>query len=545
LDTTLAQSSNRGTAMPIAVDTRARRAENRSRQRLGPGLRLFVGLVAVVSPLLWATAFSSPSLGMSASTEQRSLEAADLARAVANGGISPDRVVVLYERGVSAAATVRTQARRLAGGDLLLTDSSLPRDVLRVPNGNASAIARQIRGLPGVRDAYADVLASADLTVNDPQLGKEWALKTIQAATAWDTSQGSGVKVAVLDCGIDTGHPDLAGKTVLERNFTASPTTNDLCNHGTHVAGTIAANTDNSVGVAAVAPGAMVLNGKVLNDTGSGFFSSIDTAIQWAADNGAKVISMSLGGTTTCPTGTQAAANYAWSKGAVIVAAAGNSSVAGAMAPANCQNVIGVAATDSRDTMASFSNFGPEVDVGAPGVSILSTVNPTLNAGKEYASFSGTSMATPHVAGVLALIWATSPGASPAAVRDRLFTTADQTAGTGTSWTYGRINAAAAVAGGGLPPPDGLPAAPTTLSVSTRSAFVRLSWSASTTGGVSYAVYRGTVPGGSKQAVAADLSRTRWDDRSGLSGQQYCYQVTARNDVGESPPSQEACVIAP
>src|SRR5207302_637326 len=144
--------------------------------------------------------------------------------------------------------------------------------------------AQCVRGLPGVRDAYAEPVASVALSVNDPYLRSEWGLATIQAPTAWDTSQASGVAVAVLDCGVHGSHPDLAGKLILEHNFSGAPTTDDRCNHGTHVAGTIAAVTSNGIGVAAVAPAAKLLSAKVLYDNGSGFFSDIDVGIEWAAD---------------------------------------------------------------------------------------------------------------------------------------------------------------------------------------------------------------------------------------------------------------------
>ena len=151
-----------------------------------------------------------------------------------------------------------------------------------------------------------------------------------------------------------------------------------------------------------------------------------------------------------------------------MVAAAGNYGASGATTPANCQNVIGVAATDASDQLASFSNYGPEVDLGAPGVSILSTVNPDLNGGALYAWFDGTSMASPHVAGSAALLWATAYGSSAAAVRDRLFSTADAVPGTGSLWTYGRLNAASAVGGAGSPTPTGTPG-PSQTPTSTRT----------------------------------------------------------------------------
>jgi thermitase len=531
--------------MRTDVDPRAARAARRATSTL---FTILGSLAVALSPLLWTAIASSPALAQPFQTpDDPTQHAADVRRAEANGGVSPDRLIVIYTDATGLSDPIRVNARRTVGGTLLRAEASIPRDVLRVAGGNAVSAAERVRHMAGVRDAYPDRIVSIAMTVNDPYLRKEWGLAKIQAATAWDASQGVGIKVAVLDCGIHASHPDLAGKVVLERNFTASPTSDDGCNHGTHVAGTIGAVTNNATGVAAVAPGATLLNGKVLDDSGSGMFSDLDTAIQWAADNGAKVINMSLGATIPCLTGTQLAANYAWNRGVVLVAAAGNSNASGAIAPADCNNVIGVAATDSHDAKAAFSNYGPEVEVAAPGVGIESTVNPALNAGKAYASLSGTSMASPHVAGVLALIWATGYGSGPAAVRDRLFSTADAITGTGASWTYGRINASAAVAGAPPPPPSvspSPPAAPGLVTVVIRPAFIRLAWVASPTAGVTYTLYRGEILGGPNTPLAANMSRTRYDDRDVVSSQLYCYYVTAWNDLGESPPSPTVCDTA-
>jgi hypothetical protein len=352
---------------------------------------------------------------------------------------------------------------------LLTASASLQRDVLRVTQGDAPAVAERLRRLPAVRDAHPDYIAHATFTPNDPRFPEQYGLTKIEAPTAWITTEATGVRVAVLDCGIHATHPDLSGQVVLEQNFSTALSTDDGCNHGTHVAGTVAAITNNGVGVASVAPKALIMNGRVLDNAGSGFFSDIDSGMQWATANGAKVISMSLGANIPCPASTQTAVNNAWAAGVVIVAAAGNSNLASSSAPGNCQNVIAVAATDSNDGRASFSNYGTKVEVAAPGVGILSTVNPDLNAGTEYASFSGTSMATPHVSGVAALIWSVpSLGTSNAAVRDRLFNTADKIPGTGTLWSQGRVNAANAV-GPATPPPALHDAAVDTISASPTS----------------------------------------------------------------------------
>ncbi len=404
-------------------------------------------VLSLLSPLAARTALAD---GDSIDQEDAAEKAADLSRAKANGDVSPDRLVIVYERPSSPSDPERARVRSRVGGRLVRADRVLARDVVRVSDGRAADRAIAARRERGVRDAYPDRIARADLAVNDPLLSQEWGLAKIQAPTAWDTSQAQGVKVAVLDCGIHATHPDLVGKVVLAADIALTGSTDDLCNHGTHVAGTIAANTNNATGVAAVAPAAQLLNGKVLGDNGSGFFSDVETGIVWAANNGAKVINLSLGADIACPASTQNAVNTAFAAGAVIAAAAGNSGRNRAGAPANCVNVIGVAATDVNDAKPRFSNYGANVDVAAPGVSILSTVNPNVNAGAEYAFFSGTSMATPHTSGVAALLWATTYGTSPTAVQNRLFATADPIPGTGTLWTYGRINAASAVAGGAL-----------------------------------------------------------------------------------------------
>ena len=228
-----------------------------------------------------------------------------------------------------------------------------------------------------------------------------------------------------------------------------SGTVDYTCNHGTHVAGIIAAIGNNGMGIAGVATGAKLLNGKVIGNDGGAFFSDIDEGIKWATNEGARVINLSLNADIACPTSTQKAANYAWNRGAVIVAAAGNSNLGQAGAPANCQNVIGVGAHDAGDGKAGFSNYGPGVDLAAPGTDVFSTVHPELSGGALYAHKSGTSMAAPFVAGVAALVarqrQPSATAAGSAVVRDRLLNFTDSIAGTGSTWAKGRVNAAAAV----------------------------------------------------------------------------------------------------
>jgi len=242
---------------------------------------------------------------------------------------------------------------------------------------------------PAVEYAVPDRIINVLFTPNDPRLSEQWGMGKINAPSAWEITTGSSVvRVAIIDCGIydstskyispdgKPGHPDIRDKVVNRINFTTSSNTDDFCNHGTHVAGIAAASTNNGIGVAGVGYNAKIVNVKVLGDNGSGSFSWILNGILWAAgcdtnpcgSRRAEIINMSLGATGSCDPLMQAAINKAWSQGLVIVAAAGNNGANGAIMPANCNNVIGVAASDSNDAKAGFSNFGTGVDVAAPGV---------------------------------------------------------------------------------------------------------------------------------------------------------------------------------
>ena len=218
------------------------------------------------------------------------------------------------------------------------------------------------------------------------------------------------------------------------------------------MAGIIGAITNNGVGVAGGCPDCVLMNGKVLNDDLNGSYSWYASGITWAADNGAKVINLSAGGSSPSKT-LERAVNYAWNKGAVFVAAAGNSGGTSRLYPAYYPNAVAVAATDNRDQKASFSTYATWVDVAAPGANVFSTTpnhpfkNETINGrSKNYDYGSGTSMSSPMAAGVAALVWSTPYGTSNSSVRNRLQATADKIPGTGTYWSAGRVNAAGAVA---------------------------------------------------------------------------------------------------
>jgi len=326
-----------------------------------------------------------------------------------------------------------------------------------------SDVARALaayRENPAVEYVVPDLIMRALLIPNDPRFGEQWGMAKINAPASWDiTTSSLDTRVAILDCGVydsassyispdgNPGHPDVRDKVVSRINFTTAPDADDFCNHGTHVAGIAAASTNNGIGVTGVGYDASVVNVKVLGDNGSGTFGWVINGILWAAgcdedscgSRRAEIINMSLGATGACDPLVQSAIDKAWAQGLVIVAAAGNSGASGAITPANCNNVVGVAASDQNDAKASFSNFGSGVDVAAPGVSILST-----NFVGGYSSFNGTSMASPHVAGLAALIWTTSHNTSNNNVVNRILQSANANAPAGS--TFGRIDAYASVA---------------------------------------------------------------------------------------------------
>jgi serine protease len=306
----------------------------------------------------------------------------------------------------------------------------------------------------------APVHALDALTGTDTYRGSQWDLTKINVPTAWRTSTGAGVTVAVVDTGVDVTHPDLAGQVLPGADLVAGTTgvSADPNGHGTHVAGTIAAAAGNGIGVAGIAADARILPVRVLGSDGSGMMSTVASGITWAADHGAQVINMSIGSTAQVSAVTNAIA-YAQGKGVVVVAAAGNNRSSGSPTnyPAADPGVIAVAATDSTDSYSSYSNQGSYVDVAAPGTSILSTVPTTMGG---YAYYSGTSMASPHVAAVAALLKTYNPTLGPEQVERALETSAVDlgAAGRDSDYGYGRIDAAAALAA--VTPPSSAPAAP-------------------------------------------------------------------------------------
>lgn len=313
---------------------------------------------------------------------------------------------------------------------------------------SAETVAKRLNGLDEVAWAEPNRWRETTVVPNDPKYPAQWGLARIGCPDAWDLTTGDpSIVVAVVDTGVDLNHPELApllvagqdlvdfppGATpqpgwVFEGDFTGvDATPQDEVGHGTHVAGTICCLSDNGVGVAGVSWDVRLMPVRVLarvrnlatnQVSGIGSSANIAAGIRWAADNGARVINMSLGGGGDAQVEREAVA-YAVSKGAVVVAAMGNDASAAPFYPAAYPSVIAVGATDSSDRRASFSNTGAWIDVAAPGVDVQSTY-----WDDTYTSLSGTSMATPHVAGVAALILSRNPALTAAQVGDLIRGTA-------------------------------------------------------------------------------------------------------------------------
>ena len=471
-----------------------------------------------------ATVVTAAGLGLTAAAQAGGPDASAAgAMPAASARAAPtDRLIIKYRK--DTAAQARPDLQTMSDAHTVLNRAGVQmRPLRRTAHGahvmkldhrlgeaQLERLARQIAAHPDVEYAEPDRLMQVLLAPNDPSYLSQWhyyeTVGGLNAPPAWDSSTGTGVVVAVIDTG-SRPHADLAGNLVAgydmiidtavsndsdgRDNSALDPgdwTVNGECGpgttgrnsswHGTHVAGTIAAITNNSSGVAGVAFGARVQPVRALGKCG-GYTSDIADAIIWASGGTvaglpanavnatpAKVISLSLGGGGACDNTTQAAINSARGRGTVIVVAAGNSNANAAnFSPASCSGVITVAATNRSGGRAFYSNFGAVVDVAAPGGDtssaatngVLSTLNTgaTTPGADTYAYYQGTSMATPHVSAVVALMLAKNPTLSPDQVESLLKSSARAFPATCTQCGSGIVDAAAAVAAaaGGTPPP--------------------------------------------------------------------------------------------
>jgi subtilisin family serine protease len=364
---------------------------------------------------------------------------------IEQGEINPTEIIVKYKNGSVSTKKLNSVSKKIGASVAKVSpiNEKLGFALVKLSNQNEYfSTLNQLSQNPEVEYAEPNYVARVVQTPNDPYYGQQWGPKGIQADLAWDKvtpSQRANVTIAVLDTGINAGHEDLQASIVPGYNFVDNNNNPvDGHGHGTHVAGIAAAITNNGKGIAGIAGGAKIMPVKVMNDSGSGDYASIINGIKYAADQGAKVINMSLGG----PGSSQAmqdAVDYALSRGVSVVAASGNSNSPVAF-PGNCNGVITVGAVDSNNRRASFSNYGPEMDVAAPGVNIFSSYK---GSAAGYTSMSGTSMATPFVSGVVALVRAVNPKLTPAQVTNIIDRAATDlgTAGFDNYYGYGLVDA--------------------------------------------------------------------------------------------------------
>ena len=350
-----------------------------------------------------------------------------------------------------------TSARKAALSKVKATpEGSVSSDVVTVTgDGRATDLLKKVKADPAVEIASLNYLRHADATPNDYlYFNYQKYLPTVRVDQAWDLSKSAGTQtVAVLDTGVDAGHPDLAGHLLPGYNTfnTALPPT-DGYGHGTMVTGIIAAGTGNGIGVAGVAWNAKVRPVKVLDENGSGSDANLINGINWAVKNGARVINMSLGGEGDNPI-LHTAIQNAVAKGVVLVAAAGNTGASSPLHyPAAYPEVLSVGATNRNAVLTSFSTWGDSVDIAAPGYDITSTAPRWMTpAGYDpyLIGLAGTSFSSPIVAGVAALVRNKYPTFTPAQVMARLKTTARDAGPRGNDPYYGAgvLDAYAALGG--------------------------------------------------------------------------------------------------
>jgi chitodextrinase len=349
---------------------------------------------------------------------------------------STGSAIVGFERGLLPNVGIGD-----ALGGLPVTRVSRHGSFVTVNAPDLGVVRQALALIPGVSYVEDNGVMRALVTPNDTRFAEQYGPTMMGFPAAW-SAVGFGttaVTVALVDSGILKTHQDLTGARILQGHdyVNNDSTPEDSCGHGTHTAGTVGATTDNGLGVAGLAQ-VNILEMKALQDSFingcSGSYAGIAQAIIDAADQGAQVISMSIGGGASSTL--QNAVNYADSKGVILVAAAGNDGGSNSIDyPGAYPNVIAVGALTSSKARASYSDGGPQLDIAAPGSSVLSTYTGSNSA---YASLSGTSMATPHVAGALALALGCAPvGTTPASVVAALYNTADDLGAAGRDNLYG------------------------------------------------------------------------------------------------------------
>ena len=351
----------------------------------------------------------------------------------------PGRLLIGFKANVIA-----TEAQSIINGMGARSSRQLPGLTIHVvelpPTANSNAVANAFRGRAEVQFAELDMyLPPVQVTPNDPSYPSQWHLPKIEAPTAWLTTKGSSVvKIAILDTGVDPTHSDLYARLVPGWNtYDNNSNSSDVHGHGTKVAGTASASSNNGLGGAAVSWDTLIMPIRVTDTAGYATYSTLASALNWAADRGARVANLSFD--VTGSSTVSSAAQYFQSRGGVVISSAGNSGASSTLAPS--PYITTVSATDPNDALYSWSTTGNRVTLSAPGC-VLTTFN-----GNTYGSACGTSFSSPVVAGVAALVLSVNPNLTPAQLTTILQTSADDlgTVGLDQQFGYGRVNAAKAV----------------------------------------------------------------------------------------------------
>ena len=422
-------------------------------------------------------------------------------------------------------------------------------EVIEVDAAHAPSVLVELQTMPGVIEATPDYPLELAWNPNDPSLvrGEQWALDKLGTDVAWEFSVGQAITVAVIDSGIDLDHPDLKNRIVPGYNFIDDNSdTTDQCGHGTHVAGIIAAEANNAIGVAGVANQAVIMPIKVIGENCLGSYSRLMKGILYAVDQGVRVISITSGGGYD-HSGLHDAIIYARSQGVLVAVAAGNHGNALPFYPGSFEEAFTVAGTDVNDQQYGMSNYGEQIDISAPATNILSTYW-NADESSTYAYMTGTSMATPHVAAVAALILAMDPKMSLKDLESALTSSATDLGSKGWDEKFGvgRLTAWRAVATVGplagnvrlghfrVPKMDTLKLGNVTIEAAADS--IKLSWTQEAfASDHSIVIYRSIVPvfeaAEDIDEIAASAKST-YTDRDVEAEQEYYYWlVEADNDV--------------
>ena len=352
---------------------------------------------------------------------------------------APDRLLIKFKKDVSKDK--QNSILKENDASIISEISQIDVKILKVPEQALEKVQAALSKKTGVAYVEKDYLLEPAVVPNDPGYSNQWWLSNnIGAETAWDVSQGSSsIPIAILDSGADPSHPDLAGKLILGKNFyNNNDDWTDICGHGTSVAGTAAAISNNGIGVAGVAWNNPIIPIKITDSNCWGYYSSMIQGIVYAADNGARAANISFhifnGAALTD------AAKYMYDKGGWVVAAAGNTGKFENY-PEN-PYIISVGATKSSDSIAGFSSYGPFVDFSAPGSGIYTT-----KSGSSYGYVSGTSFSSPIVAGLIGLLASNNPSMSAQQIYDTIKSTAVDLGSLGHDnfYGWGLIDAAAAL----------------------------------------------------------------------------------------------------